>query len=329
MKLLPVLFFAIVISVTNAFAQLKVSYSVPSSGVVVGGYPAGYFKLQENNEITLPVSVSYEVVNPGREVYRVSFEGAVWSPTWQLPDPFLESRHATGVNRISSAVRLPSKFWKKPVPVDLCLYASQQTGPSFAVASYGAEDDEVDLVPILNFTLSSLKKRTVDDVRILVKTSGGSAMVTRAYLYQGNDFIAMADVMNDEIVFEDVDWEIPARSKRDFVVKVDVRNAKSSSTVISASLQGEGVTTVNGGRAAGLVKSKDLAVRNVNVETTILGSPTTRVESIGTASEPKYRVTVTYLLKLEAVGTDAVFAPHYDYKKTFLFTLLKDGIPVR
>lgn len=338
LKKLLVLVTCLVSSVFGA-TQKHVVWEVPASGVVTGGMPFGYFKIQNNNTVIVPVTLTYNdgiasVYGPG--VYQSRFEGISWIP--QPPRVVVESTDGLGIGtNPSEGVSLSSSSFKPAVmprgnPVLFIESSKLPTGGS-VIATEGAESNELDKVSLMNLVLTSnaSKAITVTQIRVPIVASGGSAVATTAYLYSGPSLLASASCEGGVAVFEDIDGLIVGKRATKFLsVKVDIREAGPVATKIKASVSGKDILVVGKGFVGGLVSSGELVVRNVGVVATVVGTPKTVKETLkyNPTGDKTYTVVhVTYNVSLTAKGGDIVIGSQFDLN-SFRFTILKNGIPV-
>jgi hypothetical protein len=335
-KLLVLVMFA---SSVFGATQKHVVWDVPSSGVSVGGgLPFGYFKLQNNNTVIIPVTLTYNdsiASTHGPGVYQSRFEGVSWIP--QPPRAVVESTDGLGVGtKPSDGVALsPSSFKPTPTPRGrpvLSVENSDLPAGGSVIATEGAESDELDRVPLMNFALISNagKDITVTQIQVPIVASGGSAVATTAYLYSGTWLLASASCEGGVAVFEDIDLIVGKRATKFLSVKVDIREAGPVATEIKASVSGKDILMAGNGFVGGTVSSGELVVRNVGVVATAIGTPKTVKEVLkyNPAGDKTYTVVhVTYNISLTAKGGDIVIGSQPDLN-SFRFSILRNGIRV-
>jgi hypothetical protein len=306
--------------------------------------PSGYFKLQKNNSVVVSVMLTYNdgiasVYGPG--LYQTRFEGVSWIP--QPPRAVVESDDGLGVGtKPSEGVVLSSSSFE-PTPTSrgrlaLSLEGSDLPGVASIFATEGSDSDESDKVLLMHFALAPIVSKSrgfsdvkVTQVRVPIVASGGSAVATTAYLYDGSTLLDSASCEGSVALFENIDGLIIGwRTKKFLSVKVDIRHAGPTATRIKASVSGKDIIVAGNGYVGGTVLSRELIVRNVGIDATVVGIPSTVKKTVKyhPAGDKTYTVVrVTYNISLTARGEDVVVGSQQDLD-SFRFVILKDGIPV-
>jgi hypothetical protein len=184
------------------------------------------------------------------------------------------------------------------------------------VAADGSANNEIDGVTLLSFDIKAEKDNLLlTDLVATTTVTGGSATVSTVYLFAGNSRIASASVSGGVATFSDIDYSISKDSTKTFSIQVDVRNAGSAQTTISASVQAANVTAENSigdtlavGFKSGVATGNSILVRNTGAVFSLVGTPTiTKSATAQSNNTSTSTVTATFQLRMKAVGGAITF----------------------
>jgi hypothetical protein len=115
------------------------------------------------------------------------------------------------------------------------------------VADGGSANNELDKLSVLSFDIRANKDNVeVTDLNVGVAVSGGSATVPTVYLYEGSELIASESLSGNVAIFTDIDNLVVAKdATKTLTVKVDVRDATTTQTSITASASSTSIVAEN------------------------------------------------------------------------------------
>ncbi len=328
------LIFLVIATTALSQGDKTVSFTIPSAGIVSSGLPFGYFKIQENNTVTIPVTVVFTDLVASRNgtgSYRVRFDGVTWIPS----SPFATTHSSdatTDANRLSQSVMLDSNHAFKPVNDGKLLYDITGSLPEShrtIIATNGSNQDELDKAYLLDIDFTSFDKATViQDLAVRVSTAGGPAVVSTLYLYDGSLLLETTSVDRGFAHFSGANIALNEHSLKKLTVKGDIRNAGHQATSITAYLSSNDIkVSTAGARGTGIAQAGPVTVRNHGVIARVLSSSISQnTASFGDLS--RKIITVTYNIQLTVLGQDVIFGPQNTYE-TFRFSILRNEIPVR
>jgi peptidoglycan hydrolase-like protein with peptidoglycan-binding domain len=104
------------------------------------------------------------------------------------------------------------------------------------VADQGSANNELDKLAVLAFDIRANKDTIkVTDLSVAV-TKSGNATIPTVYLYEGSNLIASESIVGNVANFTDIDnLEVAKDATKTLTVKIDVRDADTSATTITAS----------------------------------------------------------------------------------------------
>ena len=182
------------------------------------------------------------------------------------------------------------------------------------VASNGANNDELDQLPLLAFDLRANKADVkVTDITVSISSTANHATATTAYLYDGATLIQSESVNGGVAVFNDIDNVLVAKdATKTLTVKADIRSADATpdtfvatiSSITAENLQGTTVT------ASGSPAGQNMVVRNIGPVFALVGTPTmtrTTVSSNDTSGVATSTASANFTVNITAVGGDITF----------------------
>lgn len=323
-----------------AFGQndQTVAFTIPSAGVVTAGQPEGYFKIQENNTVTVQVTCTFTdsvATRNGSGVYQVQFEGLTWLPV-STPDVSFskvsqndQNRKTSGIQLVSTAAPKTPAIGSRRV-VDVVGYP---VADNSVIAIEGSNIDSASKVPVLNFGLvSRFEDATVNDFTVKVNSVGGFAQATILYLFEGSVLLDLASVTGGVSRFEGLNLSITKNTARYLSIKADVVQATVFPTRLQVKIDSEDmVLATQATRATGVADSGDITIRNVGVMSAVLSSSiglSAVVIGDGKSSVVRNTVTARYSISLMAVGGDVII-PKQSHGQTFRFALYRNGLLVQ
>ncbi len=206
---------------------------------------------------------------------------------------------------------------------------------SETIAAAGSEENEYDKLALLAFDLRAEKDNVlVNDIRVVINTTGSTADATNVYLMDGSNVIdsetVTAGSSSASVLFDDLDLNIPVNTTKTLTVRADIREAVQtatnfSATVVAATIdaensQGDEVT------ASGSATGETMTVRNIGAEIALAskGISKSQAQFLGATTT----VEASFDVKLKAVGGDIAFGPQSNASTTFNFVVYKDGVNV-
>lgn len=198
------------------------------------------------------------------------------------------------------------------------------------VASQGSDNNELDKLTLLVFTLKADK----DDVKVtdLVATitSTGPATASTTYLFDGSTLVDSVSNSGTTATFTE-DFVVPKGTTKTYSLKVDVRGATSAATTFTASVTNANVTAENTigdtvTNKSGSATSANILARKSGPEITLAG--TTISKSTVTNSDVSTTTgSVTFNLRIKALG-DAIRFGTQAASSTFTFGIYKNNVKV-
>jgi peptidoglycan hydrolase-like protein with peptidoglycan-binding domain len=182
------------------------------------------------------------------------------------------------------------------------------------VAANGSDEDELDGLELLRFDIKAEKDSvTINDLRVVISSSGSTATTTTVYLYDGSTLIASEDgnAVGGNIDFTDIDYMLSKDSTRTLRVVVDVRSATASATVISAAVSTTGLDVENSigddvsSNASGSATGESVTVRNIGLEISLVSMlPLQKGSTPSNNNTSTSTALATFNLRVKAVGGD-------------------------
>lgn len=192
--------------------------------------------------------------------------------------------------------------------------ASGNPDPRQVIATEGSDDDQIDEVDVLKFTVEAEDDDILitDIENVAVVDAGGSAVATTAYLYnEDGDLIDSASISSDQVDFTDIDYSMSKDSKETFTLKIDVEDAASTATTFTASVTAANFVAENtDGDAAtvtGSATGEALTVLDAGAEITLTNVSVTKGATASQNNTTTSTVTSIFTFKLKAVDADVVF----------------------
>ncbi len=203
------------------------------------------------------------------------------------------------------------------------------------IADQGSTMNEMDKVHVLDFALSA--KRThvqVDEISVSFSNRGsGRAIPTIAFLYEGANQIEAATVNKGVAVFKDLDFVVEKNGSRFLHIRMDVRNATVSETVITADVRSAGIKATGFDKklvpvvVSGSALSPGLYVRNVGPILDLVGQPSITVSrSQSRDGSSSSIVSARFMVRIKAKGDDILIGTQ-SAKGTFGFNIYENGVP--
>lgn len=201
------------------------------------------------------------------------------------------------------------------------------------VASEGSDKDEADKVTALIFNV----KATKDDVTVTDVTVGvtGTAVtqgeITTAYLFDGSEEVANAEVDSNVAVFNDISVTVDKDTTKKLTVKFDVRNAIETAKDVTVTVSGSDITSENSLgddiTPTGSATGNALTIVSAGPSLT-LASKSTSKTTISDAGVSTTTLSATFNVKIAAVGKDIVMGSTASGTPLFAttsFKVYKDG----
>ncbi len=186
------------------------------------------------------------------------------------------------------------------------------------IASSGVDDDEIDRLTLLTFDVKAERDDvTIRDMEVRIdKTGSGTATATTVYLFDGNTEIDNASLSGNTATFRDIDYEISRDTTRTFSIRVDIRNANSTTATFTVSIPEDGIVAENSvgdqissGDISGSATGYAISVRNLGPEVT-LSSVSINTNGVpqgsGNNNMSTSTLTATFNLRIRAVGQDII-----------------------
>jgi subtilisin family serine protease len=208
------------------------------------------------------------------------------------------------------------------------------------IATSGSDDDEIDEVETLRFTLEADDDDILltDLVATTAKTGLGTATATTAYLYnEDGDLLDSASIVSTTGVatFDNVDYEISKDSKETFMIKVDIENAAATAGIFTTSVLAANVTSENSDgdavTATGSAVGEALTVLDAGAEITLTSASVTKGATSEQGGFTTSTVTSVFTFKLKAVDGDVTFGTTASATPAFElnsgFNVYKNSVP--
>jgi hypothetical protein len=186
------------------------------------------------------------------------------------------------------------------------------------IASEGTSDNELDKVEVLKADFKAEKDDvTITDLVVdVTKTgTGGATASSTVYLFDGATEIDSASVSSNSATFSDVDVLVAKGTTKTLTIKVDIRNANGTVSLIAADIDTADITAENTAgdtvTATGSAQGETQYVQNVGALVTLVS------KSIVTSGAPQNNgvstnvststLTASFTVKVKAVGNALQF----------------------
>ncbi len=207
------------------------------------------------------------------------------------------------------------------------------------VAAEGTNDNELDKLSVLVFDLKAEKDAvTLNDLNVAVALSG-DADVTTVYLFEGSTELDNTSLVSGIASFSNLDYNISKDATKTLSIKVDVRNAVSTSTTITASASTTGASAISAENSigdtvtslSGSATGYAIGVRNAGLEIALVSKSIT-TNGVTQADDATSTLTATFNVKVKALGSDIVLGTIASatpmFSSTTSFAVFRNGIAV-
>ena len=187
------------------------------------------------------------------------------------------------------------------------------------VAAEGSNEDELldsSAPTILLFDLRAEKDNVlVTDITSQVTKSGaGSAVASKAYLYDGSNLLDSSTIASNGVVtFDDIDYTVQKDTTKTLSLKVDIKTANATVANISATTSASSIVAENSVgssiSATGSAVGETMAVRNIGAVFALVGTPsmTRNVVASADAGLATSTGSANFTVSITAKGADLVF----------------------
>lgn len=313
-------------------SNVLASVDLNSSTVVKEG--TSYFVTITGFNYVVPRNTTRNLVIAA-DVYNTVDSGDIGSRTVSLANNGVRGVDGAGIDQYSPqsgfgrAVNV-QKSLSTQAALKVSLSGSTPKATTVAATS-GVLNNEADKVAVLVFDVKAEKDNiTITDlVATTTKTGSGTATATVAYLFDGSTELDNASINSSTGVatFSNIDVEVAKDTTKTLTIKLDIREASTTSVQLQTSVtavgftaeRSDGATVVPTGSATGELMTVVSKAPVITLTSVSINNQKATDNGVSTST-----VTATFNVKLRAVGSDMIFGTQAA-SSTFNFAIYNGG----